>query len=372
MRFSRINAFAKVETLYVVRDKRSLGLAFVLPFVLLVLFGSSLSYDVKNIPIVIWDQDRSSKGRELLSAFEGSRYFRVIGFWQGYDRIVADLDRAKASVAMIIPPGYSKALARGKKAEVQFLMDGTDSTTAGISSGYISGIILEENLHTLLRMPGLGMPPINPCLRVWFNPEMESKNFIIPGLIGVILVIIGALLSSLTLSREWETGTMETMIALPLRPMEVVIGKMIPYFVIGMINITILLISSVFIFHVPIRGSIALIYLFSTVFTIGTLGLGILISGVAKNQTLANQMAIVLTYLPSFILSGFVFPIDNMPFIVQGITYLVPARYFIYALKAIFLKGLGLDSLYTNLLLLSIFAVGVTILAARKVPRRLD
>ncbi|MBW2038301.1 MAG: ABC transporter permease [Deltaproteobacteria bacterium] len=368
----RSTALAYIETLLILRDKRSLGLAFLLPFLLLILFGSSLSYDVRNIPLAIWDQDRTPASRTLICAFRGSPYYRIIALRGGYPELIRDLDQGEALVAMVIPPDFGKRLDRGQEVQVQFILDGSDSTTAGISMGYIQGIMERYNLslqqEKALRWVEI---PVDLAIRVWFNPEMESRNFIVPGLIAVILMIIAALLTSLTLAREWETGTMETLLSLPLRPIEVVIGKMTPYFAMGMINISILLLASRFIFQIPIRGSIPLIYLFASVFTIGAMGLGIFISGVAKRQTLATQMAIITTYLPALLLSGFVFPIRNMPIPLQGISYLVPARYLIHALKGIFLKGIGLSILYPPLLLLLAFAIFVLWLAARQVPRQI-
>jgi ABC-2 type transport system permease protein len=273
---------------------------------------------------------------------------------------------------MIVPPDFAKRLNRGQEAQVQFILDGTDSTTAGISLGYIQGIMERYNLGLQpdeARQEG-GFP-LDLAIRVWFNPEMESRNFIVPGLIAVILMTIATLLTSLTLAREWESGTMETLLSLPLRPIEVVIGKIIPYFVIGMINITILLFASRFIFQIPIRGSLTLLYLFASIFTIGVMGLGIFISGATKKQILATQLAFITTMLPTMLLSGFIFPIRNMPLILQGVTYLVPARYLIHALKGIFLKGIGLSLLYPSLLLLTAFAVFIVGLAACQVPRQI-
>jgi ABC-2 type transport system permease protein len=368
----RVGAIAHIETLMIVRDKRSLGLAFILPLLLLVLFGSTLSYDVTNIPLAIWDQDHTPASRALISSFEGSPYYHIVAIREGYPDLIRDLDRGKVLVVMIIPPDFAKRLSRGQEAPVQFILDGTDSTTAGISLGYIQGIMERHNLslrHTEAQQGG-GLP-LDLAVRVWFNPEMESRNFIVPGLIAVILMIIAALLTSLTLAREWESGTMETLLSLPLRPIEVVIGKIIPYFVIGMINVTILLLTSRFIFQIPIRGNIPLLYLFATIFTIGVLGLGIFISGVAKRQVLATQLAFITTMLPTMLLSGFIFPIPNMPLILQGISYLVPARYLIRALKGIFLKGIGISVLYPSLLLLTAFACLIVWLAARQVPRQI-
>jgi len=368
----RIGAIAHIETLMILRDKRSLGLAFILPLLLLVLFGSTLSYDVTNIPLAIWDQDHTPASRALISSFEGSPYYHIVAIREGYPDLIRDLDRGKALVVMIIPHDFAKRLNRRQEAQVQFILDGTDSTTAGISLGYIQGIMERQNLslrHTAAQ--GGGGLPLDLAIRVWFNPEMESRNFIVPGLIAVILMIIAALLTSLTLAREWESGTMETLLSLPLKPTEIVIGKIIPYFVIGMINVTVLLLASRFIFHIPMRGSIALLYLFAVIFTVGVLGLGILISGVAKRQTVATQLALITTMLPTMLLSGFVFPIRNMPLILQGISYLVPARYLIRALKGIFLKGIGISVLYPSLLLLTAFACFIVWLAARQVPRQI-
>jgi len=368
----RIAAIAHIESLLILRDKRSLGLAFILPLLLLILFGSSLSYDVKNIPLSIWDQDRTPASRALIAAFQGSPYYRIIAIKEGYLDLISDLEQGKAIVVMVIPYDFGKRLDRGEEAKVQFILDGTDSTTAGISLNYIQGIMNKHNLalqrEEVRQNPGL---PLNLAIRVWFNPEMESRNFIVPGLIAVILMIIAALLTSLTLAREWETGTMETLLSLPIRPIEVVIGKVIPYCAIGMINITILLLASRFIFQIPIRGSIPLLYFFASVFTIGVMGLGIFISGVAKRQVLATQLAVITTLLPANLLSGFIFPIRNMPPILQGVSYFVPARYLIHALKGIFLKGIGISILYPSLLLLAAFAIFIVWLAARQVPRQI-
>jgi ABC-2 type transport system permease protein len=368
----RIAAIAHIETLLILRDKRSLGLAFIIPLLLLVLFGSSLSYDVKNIPLSIWDQDRTPASRALIAAFRGSPYYRIVALKEGYPDLISDLERGKSIVVMVIPYDFEKRLVRGEEAKVQFILDGTDSTTAGISLNYIQGIMNKHNLalqrEKVRQSTGL---PLDLAIRVWFNPEMESRNFIVPGLIAVILMIIAALLTSLTLAREWETGTMETLLSLPIRPIEVVIGKVIPYCAIGMINITILLFASRFIFQIPIRGSIPLLYLFASVFTIGVMGLGIFISGVAKKQVLATQLAVITTLLPANLLSGYIFPIRNMPLILQGVSYLVPARYLIHALKGIFLKGTGIAILYPSLLLLTAFAIFILWLAARQVPRQI-
>jgi ABC-2 type transport system permease protein len=368
----RITAIAHIETLLIIRDKRSLGLAFILPLLLLVLLGSALSYDVKNIPLSIWDQDRTPASRALIAAFQGSPYYRIVAIREGYPDLVNDLDRGKAIVVMVIPYDFEKRLNREEEVPVQFILDGTDSTTAGISLNYIEGIMDNHNL-SIQRKPvrqttGL---PLDLAIRVWFNPEMESRNFIVPGLIAVILMIIAALLTSLTLAREWETGTMETLLSLPIRPLEVVIGKIIPYCAIGMINVTILLLASLFIFRIPMRGSIPLLYLFASIFTIGVMGLGIFISGIAKRQVLASQMAILTTLLPANLLSGYIFPIRNMPPILQGISYLVPARYLIHAFKGIFLKGIGISILYPSLLLLAVFAIFIIGLATRQVPRQI-
>ena len=368
----RITAIAHIESLLIIRDKRSLASAFILPLLLLILFGSSLSFDVRNIPLAIWDQDHTPASRSLVAAFQGSPYYRIVSFREGYPDLIRDLDRSKAFVAMVIPPDFERRLNRGQAAQVQFIIDGTDSTTAGISRGYIDGIIEKYNVtiqpKDAKRNTGL---PFDLAIRVWFNPEMKSRNFLVPGLIASILMIISALLTSLTLAREWENGTMETLLSLPLKPLEVVIGKLVPYFAIGMLNITILLLASRFILQIRVQGSIFLLYLFATVFTIGVLGLGIFISGVSKRQTVATQLAFLATLLPTNLLSGLIYPIPNMPLVLQGVSYLVPARYLIHALKGIVLKGIGITILYPSLLLLAAFAIVIVGLAARPVPRQI-
>jgi ABC-2 type transport system permease protein len=368
----RIAAIAHIETLLIIRDKWSLASAFILPLLLLILFGTSLSFDVRNIPLAIWDQDHTPASRSLIAAFRGSPYYRVVSFREGYPDLIRDIDRSKAFVAMIIPRNFERRLNRREAAQVQFIIDGTDSTTANISRGYIDGIIEKYNgdIRPKDARQSAGLP-VDLAIRIWFNPNMESRNFLVPGLIASILMIISALLTSLTVAREWENGTMETLISLPLKPLELVIGKLVPYFAMGMLNVTILLLASRFILQIRVQGSMILLYLFATVFTIGVLGLGIFISGVAKRQTVATQLALFATLLPTNLLSGLIYPIPNMPLVLQGISFLVPARYLIHALKGIVLKGIGLTILYPSLLLLAAFAVVIIGLAARQIPRQI-
>lgn len=256
-----------------------------------------------------------------------------------------------------------------KKEEVSIIIDGSDSNTATIALGYISAI---SNLF--LREISYQKPKqiIDLDFRFWYNPGLKSRNFIVPGLIAVIMAVISALLSSLTISREWERGTMEQLISTPLKSEELILGKVIPYFVIGFIDITFSTFFAYFIFDVPLKGSLFLLAVSSSIFLFGGLSLGILISIVTKSQLLSNQISIVITFLPAFILSGFMIPISNMPKALKAITFLIPARYLVSILKGIFLKGNLFNFLLTEIVLLICFGIFVFLLANKKFKKRLE
>jgi len=270
---------------------------------------------------------------------------------------------------------------------VQLILDGSDSNTATIALGYAEGVtdgysreVRIEQVNRQAGQPGQGgqtgpadlAPPVELRPRVWFNGDLESRNFIIPGLIAVIMMVIAALLTSLTVAREWERGTMEQLISTPVRGPELIAGKLVPYFVIGMLDVTIAVLMGQFLFHVPMRGSVPLLFLMAAVFLIGALSMGLLISVVTRNQMLASQFALVGTFLPAFLLSGFAFAIINMPPAVQAVTYLIPARYFVALIKAIYLKGVGLEVLWPEAALLTAFAAIMFTLAVVKFKKRLE
>jgi drug efflux transport system permease protein len=366
MKLIRIKAIAKKEMLQVLRDPLSLALAFVLPVLLLVIFGYAITFDIKNIGAVICDQDRSSLSRDYVSSIVESGYFKAVARVDDEDRVDAFLDRGEAEAALIIPSDFSRKLRSGRPAQVAAIVDGSDSNTATIALGYLT--VINQQFGSALGRRG--PPPIEVRSRVWYNPELKSRNFIIPGLIVMIMAIIVALLTSLTIAREWERGTMEQLIATPVKPAELIIGKLVPYLVIGFGDTVLSVAMGTLVFGVPIRGSLTLLFTLATIFIIGGLSFGILLSILGRTQLVASQIAMVSTFLPVFLLSGFVFAISNMPKPLQVITYLVQARYFVTISKGIFLKGSTLAALVPESVLLVAYAVLVFTIAVRKFKKK--
>ncbi|MBI2516270.1 MAG: ABC transporter permease [Opitutae bacterium] len=371
MNLRRLWAVARKESLHIRRDPRSLILSIGIPMLMLILFGYALTLDVDRVPLVVWDQSGTPASRAFLAEFTHSRYFSFQGTIDRYAALERAIDTRRAWIALIVPSGFGRDLAAGRPSTVQAIIDGSDSNTAGIVLGYAQNITLAFNgqvalAHTVRSggPAGLALEP-----RVWFNPDLESRNYIIPGIIAVIMGLIAALLTSLTIAREWETGTMEQLLSTPVRAPELVLGKLLPYLAVGLFDVLIAVLMAVFLFHVPLRGSVVLLFSVATLFVIGTLAQGLLISTLARRQLLASQFAMVSTFLPAFLLSGFTFAIANMPLPVQGITFIVPARYFVALVKGIFLRGVGLGALWPDVLFLAVFAVaviGVTIRKTRK------
>jgi ABC-2 type transport system permease protein len=277
------------------------------------------------------------------------------------------LDTGQAMIAMVIHKDFSKHINSNGVAPLQVIIDGSDSNTAQIALGYVGSVVgsyNQKHLSDALAARSIeNSDPVNLCSRIWFNQDLDSKLFIVPGLIAIIMMIIAALLTSLTIAREWERGTMEQLISTPVRAIELIVGKFAPYFVIGFIDLVISVVMGIVLFGVPLRGSVLLLFICSGIFLTGALMMGIYISVVAKSQLMASQMAILTSFLPTFMLSGFTYEIFNMPKWVQYITYFVPARYFIVILRGIYLKGVGIESLWLNILALSVFSI-ITVRAA--------
>ncbi len=377
MKPGRVWAVARKEFLHVLRDPRSLGMAVAIPMLMLFLFGYALTLDVDRVPLVVWDQSRSPASRRLIARFDGSRYFSRAGDVDDYRDLERAIDTRAALVALVIPTDFAGRIDSGRDAPVQCIVDGSDSNTATIALSYAEAVVegfSQEVVLEHVRRVGASLPPppLEVRLRVWFNADMESRNYIIPGLIAVIMMVIAALLTSLTVAREWERGTMEQLISTPVKGPELIVGKLAPYFVIGMADVTLAVLMGEFLFHVPLRGSVPLLFGMAATFLVGALSMGILISTVMKNQLLASQFAMVATFLPAFLLSGFMFPIANMPAPIQGITYLIPARYFVALLKGIYLKGVGLEVLAPQAALLAAFSVAMILLAIARFKKKLD
>ena len=363
MRITRVRAIARKELIQVRRDPLSLAMAFLMPVMLLFIFGYAISLDVDRLTTIVYDRDKSSLSRDLIAGFRESGYFSILRYADGQGDIDRAIDRGEARVAVWIPEGFSENLRTGAPAPLQVIVDGSDSNTATIALAYISALSERFGRKTA---GGRIEPLIESRVRVWYNDELKSRNYIIPGLIAVIMAVISALLTSLTIAREWERGTMEQLVSTPVKTHELIIGKLIPYFFIGFIDVVMSLLIVIFLFDVPFAGSVVLLLALSSVFLFGTLSFGMLISIVAKSQLVASQVAMVTTFLPAFLLSGFMFSISNMPLQLQVMTHIIPARYFVAILKSIFMKGVGLEFLALETALLTVFGLIVFTAANRK------
>ncbi len=368
---TRLLAIARKEVIQLRRDTRSLILAFVLPVLLLILFGYAISWDVRDIPTAVLDQDGSKRSRELLDAFWSSGYFtpsRQVVRTADIDPLI---DRGQVRLALVIPSDFAADLDAGRAARLQAIVDGSDAYSATIALGYTRAIV--QSYSRRIQLQGVrAATPVEARSRIWYNEELLSRNMIVPGLVAVIMMIIAALLTSLTIAREWERGTMEQLAATPVHRSEVVLGKLLPYVAIGLIDVVVVSVVGVVLFGVPFRGSPVLLITLSLAFLIGALGLGMFISAVARSQLLATQAAMITTFLPAFLLSGFMYAIDVMPPALQAVTYLVPARYFLVVTRGIFLKGVGVDVLRVQGLLMIAFAVIGVSLAVRVFKKELQ
>ncbi|MGB2705470.1 MAG: ABC transporter permease [Candidatus Omnitrophota bacterium] len=374
MNLNRTAAVAKKEFIQIMRDPRSLALAFAIPVLLIFLFGYGLTLDVDNVPLAIWNQDNSQTSRDFILNFNNSRYFNIVGYYDNYRDMEYLLDRDKILMFMVIPKDFSKNIQSKREAPLQIVLDGSDSNTARFAQGYAESVVLgyNNNFETkaITEASIMNPAPVDLRDRTWFNPNRESNYFIIPGNIAVIIMIISSLLTSLTVAKEWERGTMEQLISTPVRGPELIAGKLIPYFIIGLIDLAIAVSMGFFIFHVPLRGNVILLFVLSGIFLVGALSLGLFISIFAKNQRLASQIAIMATFLPTYLLSGFMFAIFNMPKIIQSFTFLIPARYYMVILRGIYLKGIGARALWPQIIFLSLFAIFMVIVANRAFKKK--
>lgn len=359
----RIKALVRKEFYHLIRDYRSLYLAFAVPLILIILFGYALSLDVDNVETVIVDYDRSTRSRDFIRKLDGSPYFRIDAQLPDTKAAIKYLDHERAKVILVIPHDFTAKIGADRETPLQIIIDGSDPNFAGIIRGYLTAFTEQYNSNLLLKfLNRQGMekikPPVNGQIRIWFNEDLESRNFIIPGIIAIIIMIVGALLTSLVIAREYENGTMETIKSLPVKAGEFLLGKALPYFFIGLIDVLVAVLLGQLLFGIVMKGNFWLMIFASCLYLGVALSLGLLISNITKSQMLANQAAILITYLPSLLLSNFVFPVINMPVFLQVITYIVPATYFIDILSGIYLKNLGLAHLWPSMsILLLIFTI---------------
>ena len=374
MNLINIKAIARKEYYHLIRDFRSLYLAFIIPLLLIFMFGYALSLDVKDIRVAVVDQDRTDMSRDLISRLDASAYFDVIAGPANSAGAIELLDRDKTILALIIPPGWTSDIRADRQSPLQIILDGSDSNTAGISNGYISAFIENYNrklMASFINRNGMQemRMPVDARIRIWFNEDMESRNFIVPGIIAIIIMIVGAILTSLVIAREYESGTMETILSLPIGAGDFFIGKALPYFFIGFVDTLIAILMGQVLFDVVIKGSLFLMILASIIYIWTAVSLGLLLSITVKSQLIANQVAVLISYLPSLMLSDFVFPLDNMPLILRMISRIVPARYFIDILNGLYLRNLGFGYLWPDYLVLLIMCLVLANLAFVKLRK---
>jgi ABC-2 type transport system permease protein len=353
------------------RDKRVLAVLLFIPAMMLFMFGYALNFDIKHTTTAVYDEDNSAVSRDFIQQFFRNEYFDYTYRLQNKAEIDEFVDGGKVKMVLVIPSKFSERLAQGGNASVQIIVDGSNSTTGSTMLGYVNMIIQQYSNNVMTEtfaVQGGRMVtiPIDFQPRVWYNPELKSAKFLVPGLIAFILMVTAVISTALAVVREREMGTIEQIMVSPVKPLELILGKTIPYTVISLIATVMILVLGYVLFGVSIKGSVLLLALVTIIFLIGGLGMGLLISTIAETQQVAFMIAVLTTMLPTFILSGFVFPIRNMPWIIQVITYFIPARYFLVALRAIVLKGVGISAFWEQLLLMTAFAVIVlTVSSAR-------
>jgi ABC-2 type transport system permease protein len=376
MDLMRTWAIFRKELIHIRRDPRSLILIILLPIIMLLIYGYALTFDVKHVATIIYDQEQSQITRDFIKKFQGTEYFEVMGFVSGYQEIDRLLTRREAQLALVLPFDFSRSLKKGGTATIQALVDGTDANTANVILGYVQAVSAafnDEMVAQRLSRQGLGQvkAPVRVDNRVWFNEDLESVNFIVPGLIVVIMTLVGALLTALTVVREVERGSMESLMSTPLKKGELLLGKLGPYFIVGMLDMVITIVVGELLFQVPLRGSVPLLIGLSALFLLAMLGQGLLISVTSENQLQAYQAAMLTTFLPAFLLSGFVFAIYLMPWPLQLVSYIVPARYLVDISKGIYLKGVGMKVLWPDALALVASAVIFLLVAKAKFAKKL-
>ena len=371
MSTAKLRAVTVKELRQIGRDRLTLMILLLLPALLLLLYGYALNFDIRDIRLAVQDQDRSTASREVVSAFVHSWYFELVGEVASDEAIVRSLDRGDARAVLVIPAGFGRQAATGRQTAVQIIIDGDNAITASVVMGYglnlIASISAQYELEGRLGASGGSLLTVEP--RVWYNPELRSTRFLVPGLIAYIAMLTAVVSTALSVVREKEAGTMEQVRMSPVGTVTYVVGKTIPYFVISLLSAFIVVGMAMLMFDLPMRGSWVMLLLAVSLFLVSALGSGLLISTLADTQQVAFQLALLIAYLPTLMLSGFIFPISSMPVFLQVVTYAVPARYFLIALRGIVLKGVGVAAFWQDLVALVVFATVILGLAALRLRR---
>jgi len=379
MNLHRIKTLLQKEIRQALRDRRMRIIIFVSPLIQLFLFGYAVNTDVRNIRTVVCDRSATSISRGLTDAFQASGYFRIVQRVRNPREAEPLLDKGKAQVILVIPEHFSRDLRRGRPAALQMIVEGTDSVVASNAVSYGKRIIA-AHLQKLANPPPAGsitmkaiahLPQVKPEIRVWFNPDLKSRNFFVPGVIALLLTLVSLVLTSFSIVREWEVGTMEQLIVTPLRPTELITGKTLPFFLLGLIDLTLIFLVGTLWFRIPFRGDILLLALSAALYLINALSIGILISTISRTQQQA-LMGVFFYFMPSILFSGFVFPIYNIPLVLRWIAYINPLTYFLVIVRGVFLKGVGITVLWPQLLFLAVVGPILLGISVKQFYKQLD
>jgi len=367
----RLRHVIRKEFIELRQDPRLFGIVIIAPIIQLTMLGYAATTDVRNVPVVVVDRDASRASRDLVSRFEASPSFEIVDRVTSIDLVDAYLDGGRAWMALDIPQGYGDRVASGRGATVQVVADGTDANSTNVAVGY-AGALVAAYARELATPAGRDPTPlVSADIRVWFNPELESRDFMIPGILALLLLVVTTNLSSMSIVRERELGTLEQLNVTPVARWELIVGKLLPYALIGVLDVILVVLVAIYWFEVPLRGNPVLLFVMCLIYLLTTLGLGLFVSTISATQQQAMMTASFFFLIPMVFLSGFVFPIENMPEVVQPVTYLIPLRYFLVILRGIFLKGVGLETLWPDALALTAWGVGILVLATLRSSKRL-
>jgi len=370
--------FVKKEFLQFKRDPRMYSLIIFSPVIQLTLLGLAANLDVDHVRTIIYDQDRSVNSRNYIERFTGSGYFYIENYVDSYEDVTKEIDYGNALLAIVIPPDFEEKINRRESAKVQVILNGSDGNSANIAAGYIQSItssFSKNILMDLMHRRGVGNSPAGTLtaeVRVWYNPALKTRNFMVPGIVGLLLSIITLILTSLAVVKEKEIGTLEQLIVTPLKPFQIIIGKLIPFVILGFFAVVIILASMRFVFDISVKGDLLFLFISSFLYILSTLGLGLFVSTISKTQQQAMMIAIFTVMMPMIFLSGFAFPIENMPQVIQYISYIIPLRYFINIIRGVIIKGVGFYELWLDATILLVMGVLILALSAWRFKKRLE
>ncbi len=374
----KIIHFIKKEFLQFKRDPKMFGIILIAPVIQLIFLGYAANLDIDHIKMIVLDNDKTTTSRQFIERFTSSKYFNLVEHADNYENITQSLDNGKSIVAIVIPNDFEKKINRKETVKVQAIFDGSDGNTASISAGYIQFIIMRysQNIITdFMQRSGRLIKPagnLTAETRIWYNPTLKTRNYMVPGIVGLLLSIITLLLTSLAVVKEKEIGTMEQLVVTPLKSYQLIIGKLVPFIILGFISVIIVLTAMRFIFDIPVKGSISFLFFSSFLYILSTLGLGLFVSTISKTQQQAMMIAIFAVMMPMVFLSGFAFPVENMPKIIQVISYAIPLKYFNTIIRGIILKGLGFADLWIEAMVLFVMGLVILFLSSLRFHKNMD